>query len=133
MVKNRIKGVLFGQAIGDALGLGTEFMTKQEVDRFYPNGLTDYDQIIQDYHRKRWMKGDWTDDTEMMLCITNAIIEDKDIKLSTIARNFKEWFNGKRKNGQSPHTGSKGHIWICRYRNTRRRDGGHRKHIFAYH
>lgn len=53
MVKNRIKGVLFGQAIGDALGLGTEFMTKQEVDRFYPNGLTDYDQIIQDYHRKR--------------------------------------------------------------------------------
>ena len=95
MVKNRIKGVLFGQAIGDALGLGTEFMTKQEVDRFFPNGLTDYDQIIQDYHRKRWMKGDWTDDTEMMLCIANAIIEDKDIKLSTIARNFKEWFNGK--------------------------------------
>ena len=95
MINDKIKGVLFGQAIGDALGLGTEFMTKQEVNRFYPNGLTDYDQIIQDYHRKRWMKGDWTDDTEMMLCIANAIIEDKDIILSTIARNFKEWFNGE--------------------------------------
>ena len=32
MVKNRIKGVLFGQAIGDALGLGTEFMTKQDIN-----------------------------------------------------------------------------------------------------
>ena len=95
MIKDRIRGVLFGQAIGDALGLGTEFMTKQEVDRYYPNGLTGYEQIIQDYHRKRWMKGDWTDDTEMMLCIANAIIEDKDIILSTIARNFKEWFNGE--------------------------------------
>ena len=94
MVNDKIKGVLFGQAIGDALGLGTEFMTKQEVNRFYPNGLTDYAQIIQDYHRKRWMKGDWTDDTEMMLCIANAIIKDKDIKLSTIAQNFKDWFNG---------------------------------------
>ena len=95
MVDDKIKGVLFGQAIGDALGLGTEFMTKQDVNRFYPNGLTDYDQIIQDYHRKRWMKGDWTDDTEMMFCIANAIIEDKDIRLSTIAMNFKDWFNGE--------------------------------------
>lgn len=94
MINDKIKGVIFGQAVGDALGLGTEFMTKQEVNRFYPNGLTDYVKIIQDYHRKRWMKGDWTDDTEMMLCIANAIIEDKDIKLSTIAQNFKDWFNG---------------------------------------
>lgn len=94
MVYDKIKGVLFGQAIGDALGLGTEFMTKQEVNRYYPNSLTDYNQIVQDFHRKRWTKGDWTDDTEMMLCIANAIIEDKDIKLSTIAKNFKEWSNG---------------------------------------
>lgn len=95
IVNDKIKGVIFGQAIGDALGLGTEFMTKKEVDRYYPNGLTCYDQIIQDNHRKRWAKGAWTDDTEMMLCIANAIIKDKDIKLSTIAQNFKEWFNGE--------------------------------------
>lgn len=95
MVKDKIRGVLFGQAIGDALGLGTEFLTKQEVNRFYPNGLTDYDQIIQDYHRKRWIKGAWTDDTDMMLCIANAIIKDKEIRLSTIAQNFKDWFNGE--------------------------------------
>ena len=95
MINDKIKGVMFGQAIGDALGLGTEFMTKKEVDKFYPNGLTYYDQIIQDYHRKRWTKGAWTDDTDMMLCIANAIIKDKDIKLSTIAQNFKDWFNGE--------------------------------------
>ena len=95
MINDKIRGVLFGQAIGDALGLGTEFMTKKEVNRYYPNGLAYYDQIIQDYHRKRWRKGVWTDDTDMMLCIANAIIKDKDIKLSTIAQNFKDWFNGE--------------------------------------
>lgn len=92
-LKNKIKGVLFGGAIGDTLGLGSEFMSKTEVQKYYPNGLYDYSQIVQDYHRCRWQRGEWTDDTEMMICIVNAIIKDKDIKLSSIAQNFKNWFN----------------------------------------
>lgn len=50
---NKIKGVLFGGAIGDALGLGTEFIKKEDVQKHYPNGLHDYSQIVQDYHRSR--------------------------------------------------------------------------------
>ena len=92
-LKNKIKGVLFGGAIGDTLGLGSEFMSKTEVQKYYPNGLYDYSQIVQDYHRCRWQRGECTDDTEMMICIVNAIIKDKDIKLSSIAQNFKNWFN----------------------------------------
>lgn len=48
-IKNNIYGTLFGQAIGDALGLGTEFMTKAEAREKYPDGLTEYSQIIRDY------------------------------------------------------------------------------------
>lgn len=103
LLEDKIKGVLFGQAIGDALGLGTEFMTKAEAQRYYPNGLYDYSQIIKDYHRSRWQSGDWTDDTEMLLCIAKAIIENKDINKLAIAEEFKKWF-GNNPLGIGRHT-----------------------------
>ena len=37
-IKDRIAGCLWGQAIGDALGLGTEFMSRDEVLHNYPDG-----------------------------------------------------------------------------------------------
>lgn len=91
--KDRIKGCIYGQAIGDALGLGTEFMSQAEVKKYYPNGFERYDQIIQDVHRKRWQKGSWTDDTDMMICIAKAR-KNNHFDLNKIARNFKDWFKG---------------------------------------
>ena len=93
IAKDRIKGCIYGQAIGDALGLGTEFMSQAEVKERYPNGLERYDQIIQDAHRCRWARGSWTDDTDMMICIAKAR-QNNHFNLNKIARNFKDWFNG---------------------------------------
>ncbi len=93
-IYDRFKGVLYGQAIGDALGLGTEGMTDEDMAWKYPNGIQHYNQIYQDRHRKRWKIGDWTDDTDMMLCIAEAVIEDKGVNFTNIARHFKEWANG---------------------------------------
>ena len=90
-LKERFLGTIFGQAVGDALGLSTEFMSKQEVDRFYPNGIEDYSQIVQDDHRRRWQRGDWTDDTDMMLCILDSFVACQKVDTLDIARRFKEW------------------------------------------
>ena len=86
---DKIKGCLFGQAIGDALGLGTEFMSKNDVKNNYPQKLTNYSQIIQYRHSSRWKKGSWTDDTEMMLCILRAFNGER-FDISKVARNFKD-------------------------------------------
>lgn len=91
ILKERFLGTIFGQAVGDALGLSTEFMSKQEVDRFYPNGIEDYSQIVQDDHRRRWQRGDWTDDTDMMLCILDSFVACQKVDILDIARRFKEW------------------------------------------
>jgi ADP-ribosylglycohydrolase len=94
-IVDKIKGTIFGQAIGDALGLGTEFMDSAEIAQKYPNGIRDYIDIYQDSHRRRLLVGEWTDDTDMMLCIANAIIDDEAVNLTHIARNFKEWAEGE--------------------------------------
>ena len=93
-ILDKQKGTIYGQAIGDALGLGTEFMNDGFMRLAYPNGLHHYDEIFQDNHRSRWEKGAWTDDTDMMLCIARAIVEDKEVNLTSIAQNFKDWFCG---------------------------------------
>jgi len=94
-IKDRFIGCLYGQAIGDALGLGTEFLVKEGVKFYYPEELTRYNQIVRDNHRRRWHEADWTDDTDMMLCIADAIIKHNGIvddnTLHDIARNFKNW------------------------------------------
>ena len=91
-IKDKMLGCLYGQAIGDALGLGSEFMSKEDVSRNYPNGLYNYEQIIQDTHRRRWPIGAWTDDTDMMLCILSAF-ENGEFNVHQVAQNFEDWFD----------------------------------------
>lgn len=69
-------------------------MSKKEVLKYYPKGLQSYNQIIQDAHRRRWVKGDWTDDTDMMICLLKAFTDDG-FDITKAAYNFKEWFDGE--------------------------------------
>jgi len=87
-----IKGVFYGQAIGDALGLGTEFLDKNQIAEYYPNGLSEYSQIIQDKHRSRWKIGAWTDDTDQFLCICNSIIKSGEVNEIAFAEELYKWF-----------------------------------------
>ena len=77
--------------MGDALGLGTEFLTHDEVMQWYPDGLTEYHQIVRDAHRKRFGSGAWTDDTDMMLCIADTMIETGSLNPRFVAEMFKAW------------------------------------------
>lgn len=44
---NRIRGTIYGHAIGDALGLGTEGLNHEEIAWKYPNGIVHYRDIFQ--------------------------------------------------------------------------------------
>lgn len=94
---DNIKGLIFGQAIGDALGLASEFMTREEVLQHYPSGINSYNDIIRDRHRSIWRKGAWTDDTDQMLCILDSIVRHREINLLDIAERFVNW---KKTNGR---------------------------------
>ncbi len=111
---DRLKGCAYGQAIGDALGLGAEFMTRAEVEKRYPEGLTDYSQIVQTNHTSRWKRGEWTDDTDMWLCIARSVVDnDGKVVLSDIARRFADWADSEPP-GLGRHT--RNVLWMRDYR-----------------
>jgi ADP-ribosylglycohydrolase len=89
--KDKIKGLFFGQAIGDALGLGSEFLNKTQVKVFYPDKLTNYSQIIKDSFRKQWKIGEWTDDTDQFLCICDSLIKTKTVDEFAFAKELYNW------------------------------------------
>jgi ADP-ribosylglycohydrolase len=91
---DKVKGVFFGQAIGDALGLGSEFMSKDQVQQHYSPLLHSYHQIIRDKHRSRWSQGDWTDDTDQFLAICESIIKRGDVCEIAFAEELYKWFSG---------------------------------------
>lgn len=73
MLSDKIKGCIYGYAIGDALGIGTEFMTRPEIRHHYPNGLTSYGQIIHDAHRSQWKPGEFSFDTEQIIAMSESM------------------------------------------------------------
>ena len=73
--KEMIYGILLGQAIGDAMGLAAEGMSRDMVAATYPNGVNDYVDIVQDEFRSRWPRGAWTDDTDQMFCILDSLLD----------------------------------------------------------
>lgn len=87
----QIKGVIYGQAVADALGLGTEGFTSDEVQTYYPNGFNSISEIVRDKHRSAWVSGDWTDDTDMMLCILDSLLKLQRVNLLDIACEFYQW------------------------------------------
>ena len=101
-----VKGVVFGQCIGDALGLATEFMKKDEIKLKYPNvDYFKYSDIVQDYHRTAWKKGDWTDDSDQMLIILKCILENNLTK-ENFAKKLNDWYhNGHPEFGDTNSAG----------------------------
>jgi ADP-ribosylglycohydrolase len=91
---DRVAGCLIGQAVGDALGLGAEFMSRRQVaSRYGREGLRRYDQIT--YGRgSKWQPGDWSDDTDQLLCILDSLLERNGVDSADMARRIHEWAVG---------------------------------------
>lgn len=94
-LKSRIHGLLYGFAIGDALGLGTEFMSRKVVEKKYPDLLTDYSQIVRDAHRSQWQRGEWSNDTSYILALIDSLCECDGVDHIDYARRLSNLYKEK--------------------------------------
>lgn len=89
---DRIKGGMYGVAIGDALGGTTEFMNEREIK-------AQYGYLTEIIGGGVWNlePGEVTDDTMMTLCVADGILENPEDLREAIGHYFMEWYQSRPK------------------------------------
>ncbi|KAF8532793.1 ADP-ribosylation/Crystallin J1 [Trichophaea hybrida] len=71
-VLDKIRGTIIGSALGDAIGIYTEFLSAEQSLSSYPHPITLTQPITPfrgDSHRDKFTPGSWTDDTDHSLLL----------------------------------------------------------------
>ena len=106
MKQDRILGALYGQALGDAMGMPSELWPRKRVkahfgwiDRFLPGPAENNAACY-------FKQAEFTDDTSMALCLADAIIEcEGEINPDVIGKHILDWaldFDAFNKNVLGP-------------------------------
>lgn len=116
-LRNKVMGSLVGFAIGDAMGASTEFMTKDRIREIYGK--------VENIVGKGWLNlraGEVTDDTQMMLCIIQAYLDNGSKAINVfkfkkmVADNFVEWYKSNPPDvGNTCRAGIKSYMFGCEY------------------
>ncbi|PRP80675.1 hypothetical protein PROFUN_11634 [Planoprotostelium fungivorum] len=74
-VYDGILGCIYGQALGDAVGLSCEFLFKKEIEHHYGKDPIPFPKFVRNRHNQRWAEGDWTDDTDQMILLMDSLVD----------------------------------------------------------
>ncbi|XP_052826920.1 ADP-ribosylarginine hydrolase Tri1 [Octopus bimaculoides] len=91
-----IYATIYGHAVGDALGLLTESLTKEDAKKNYGCVSDELElvckRMVVDRHREQWEVGDWTDDTDMLIVLIKCLVENMgQIPSVNFAKMMMEW------------------------------------------
>ena len=92
---DRISGCLLGAAIGDALGMPNEDLSKKRSLDLYGGPIKDFIPPHRDSVNGHLNKGYYTDDTQLTLTIAESIIECKGLNPERLASSFCTWYKSK--------------------------------------
>lgn len=112
---DKVLGAIYGQAIGDALGLPVEFKSAKVIAGYRKDDPNEWPSIYRATNRRGgvevWKAGEWSDDTEQALCILDAYLQGlqegrdpaEQVDLLIVADHFVRWAqtNGR---GMGNHT-----------------------------
>lgn len=80
--RNFCKDILFGVAVGDAIGVPVEFKSREEISKKPVTDMTGFGTYDQ-------LPGTWSDDSSLTFCLAESLTNGYD--LHDIANNFVRW------------------------------------------
>lgn len=114
-VSDKSEGTLYGQSIGDGLGLFTEFLTRAQAQKLKKDGLTFADRPdFENDHVKNFPKDGWTDDTDQAKMIVDVekenLLDPSKPKEKRMAEHLCNW----RKHGLNGFSSVQGFAFLSR-------------------
>lgn len=77
IVRSRVKGALVGCAYGDAMGMPTEMMTRENIDALFPSGVRELSSSTEyDFIGRSMQAGEITDDTINTILVVDMLIQE---------------------------------------------------------
>ncbi|WP_093525496.1 ADP-ribosylglycohydrolase family protein [Stigmatella erecta] len=109
MHRSRIQGAIAGLAVGDALGYPAEFRTRSQLQRELGlEGITGFIRLKDPRFTRPFIlgpdhpPGTFTDDTQMSLCVAEALVAaghaDRDTLMREMAKRFVQWHHSEDNN-----------------------------------
>lgn len=83
-LKAKFRNVIYGVAVGDALGTPVQFCSREELRKYPITGMKDDGTY-------RLTAGTWSDDTSMTLALAESLGRLNDIDYEDIMDNFAKW------------------------------------------
>jgi len=71
-LRNRCVGAILGFAIGDALGMPVEFLSREQIRRYYGKPVSGFIKAHPGHASDFLPEGSYTDNTQTMLATANA-------------------------------------------------------------
>ncbi|KAF7360740.1 hypothetical protein MVEN_00805900 [Mycena venus] len=96
-ILDRAEGALFGSALGDAIGIYTEFMTEAQAVEAYGSSSPNFTlippdtKLHNDTHRCRFESRAWTDDTDHTILMMLSYLRLRELSPTDFAIRLHSW------------------------------------------
>jgi ADP-ribosylglycohydrolase len=115
-LRDRCVGAIVGFAIGDALGMPAEFLSREQIRRYYGKPISGFISAHPGHASDSLPQGSYTDNTQTMLATAECLIECKAMDPARHADALLSWFRNT-----VPHrTPSSANLRACKHLSTGR-------------
>ena len=115
-LRSRFSGTIVGFAIGDALGMPAQFLTREQIRRYYGKPISGFIKAHAGHASEFLSEGSYTDDTQMMLATAECLIECRRMDPARQADALLSWYLN-----MVPHrTPARANLRACKHLSTGR-------------